>query len=125
MKIKFVADDGTEFSSDAECLAYEKLLTAANDKSFETLVYTLFHGCTFDTDDDEVFYLRNIKKFKINLVRALPELQRELQRALGELPSPIGYITDIDVEILRKGGNAMIKPCTDVTHHLPVYVGKD
>lgn len=40
-------------------------------------------------------------------------------------PSPIGYVTDIGVEILRNGGNAMLKPYPDVMHHLPVYVGKD
>lgn len=93
MKTKFVADDGAEFDTSDLCLAYERLVIASKNKDFHKTVENLFVGCTswqgghgMDDDSYKVLHLDNEKdmaKFKINLVRALPSLRDQLEIALG------------------------------------------
>lgn len=92
MQIKYVAYDGSEFPDQGLCRAYEHLIEASKDHRFKTLVKGLFTGVThyYYTDNDpsygseEVFNLSNIDKFTTNLVKALPALSKELERALIE-----------------------------------------
>ncbi|QRE00107.1 hypothetical protein [Burkholderia phage BCSR5] len=92
MKVKYVADDGTEFWNEDQCRAYETLIKAASNSAFKQVVKELFDGCTTwyrgsDPNDPDVKVFRveeDMQKFTANLVRALPALQGELTRALNK-----------------------------------------
>jgi hypothetical protein len=90
MQVKYIAHDGSEFGDESLCRAYEHLIEATKDHKFKTLVKGLFDGLKSYEDDgygsrtDEVFRLTGIDKFTANLVKALPALGKELERALIE-----------------------------------------
>ena len=91
MQTKYVANDGSEFFDAVLCRAYEILIEAPDAEKFNAVVRNLFQDCTSYADDGygertaKVFYFTQMPKFKANLIRALPELQRELQAAFDEV----------------------------------------
>jgi hypothetical protein len=94
MKTKYIADDGSEFESEALCRAYERLMEASKDSAFHKTVEGLFNGCqSFEgggSDPWDTCYPvlrlgagKHMDKFKANLVQALPKLQFQLDAALA------------------------------------------
>lgn len=95
MRVKFIADDGTEFTDERLCRAYEHLIAASKDSEFGKLVRGLFAGATSwsysnDPNDvsEEIFCPTNSKhmqQFIANLVAVLPKLHGQLQQVVNQV----------------------------------------